>query len=152
LRDLLELLGIAAGGEPGDDLRHAEDDQPDADHESQRDDRVERVGKHNDARDDADDTEEDRPAAPGELPITVYENRARREPPTWAEALLFTAMITMRSQPALEVALAAEVPVVHLPGPATACTAVSGDPSAMAEASCVEGTKCVRRSPRWLSR
>jgi hypothetical protein len=26
------------------------------------------------------------------------------------------------------------------------------DPSAMAEASCVEGTKCVRRSPRWPSR
>src|SRR6478672_3331255 len=26
------------------------------------------------------------------------------------------------------------------------------DPCAMAEASCVEGTKCVRRSPRWPSR
>jgi hypothetical protein len=58
----------------------------------------------------------------------AYENRARREPPTWVEALLFTAIITMRSQPALEAALAAEVPVVHLPGPATACTAVSGWP------------------------
>ena len=44
----------------------------------------------------------------------------------WAKALLFTAIITMPSQPALEAALAAEVPIVHLPGPATACTAVSG--------------------------
>ncbi len=46
---------------------------------------------------------------PGHLP---------KPPDTLAEALLFTAIITMRSQPALEAPLAAaEVPVVYLPGP-----------------------------------
>ena len=36
-----------------------------------------------------------------------------------ADALLFTAIITMRSQAALEAPLAAaEVPVIYLPGPA----------------------------------
>ena len=55
------------------------------------------------------------------------DERSTPEPPnTLAEALLFTAIITMRSRPALEAALAAAVAVVHLPGPATACTAVSG--------------------------
>ena len=40
-------------------------------------------------------------------------------PETLAEALLFTAMVTMRSQVILEAPLiAAEVPVVYLPGPA----------------------------------
>ena len=47
---------------------------------------------------------------PGRLPET---------PATLAEALLFTAIIAMRSQAALEAPLvAAEVPVVYLPGPA----------------------------------
>jgi len=38
----LDLLHIAAHPEPGDHLHHAEDDEPDADHQSQRHDRVER--------------------------------------------------------------------------------------------------------------
>ena len=46
---------------------------------------------------------------PGHLP---------KPPDTLAEALLFTAIITMRLQAALEAPLAAaEVPLVYLPGP-----------------------------------
>lgn len=49
-------------------------------------------------------------AFPGRLPAA---------PDTFADALLFTAIITMRSQAVLEAPLAAaEVPVVYLPGPA----------------------------------
>jgi len=49
----------------------------------------------------------------------AFPGRRPAPPDTVAEALLFTAFIAMRSQAALEAPLvAAEVPVVYLPGPA----------------------------------
>ena len=49
----------------------------------------------------------------------VFPGHLPDAPSTLAEAMLFTAMVTMRIQAALEAPLAAErVPVVYLPGPA----------------------------------
>ncbi len=49
----------------------------------------------------------------------VFPGQLPWPPATLAEALLFTAMVTMRTQSALEAPLAASrVPVVYLPGPA----------------------------------
>ncbi len=49
----------------------------------------------------------------------VFPGRIPSPPATLAEALLFSAMVTMRMQSALEAPLAAaRVPVVYLPGPA----------------------------------
>jgi len=49
----------------------------------------------------------------------VFPGHLPEAPSTLAEAMLFTAMVTMRMQAALEAPLvAAQVPVVYLPGPA----------------------------------
>jgi len=49
----------------------------------------------------------------------VFPGHLPGAPSTLAEAMLFTAMVTMRMQAALEAPLAAaRVPVVYLPGPA----------------------------------
>src|SRR6478672_10008513 len=54
LPELGELLLIAADPERGDDLHHPGDDQPDADHQCQGDQRIERIAQHDDAGEDCD--------------------------------------------------------------------------------------------------
>ena len=49
----------------------------------------------------------------------IFPGHLPEAPSTLAEAMLFTAMVTMRMQAALEAPLAAaSVPVIYLPGPA----------------------------------
>ncbi len=50
----------------------------------------------------------------------AFPGHVPEAPDMFADALMFTAIMTMRSQAALEAPLAAaEVPVVYLPGPAS---------------------------------
>ena len=59
------------------DLEHPEDDQPHADHDGEGDDRFERRGHHDDARDEADDTDEDVPPSGGQGGIADGSHRRR---------------------------------------------------------------------------
>src|SRR6476661_11114280 len=68
--ELVELVLVAADPERGDNLHHPDDDQPDADHECQCDERIERIRQHDDAGEDRDDAEEDRPAPSGQVWVT----------------------------------------------------------------------------------
>src|SRR4029079_5882473 len=69
-RELVELLLVAADPERGDNLHHPDDDQPDADHECQCDERIERIPQYDDAGEDRDDAEEDPPSPPWQVRVT----------------------------------------------------------------------------------
>src|SRR6476619_8005578 len=68
--ELVELLFVATDPERGDNLHHPDDDQPDADHECQCDERIEGIPQHDDAGKDCDDAEEDRPSPPWQVRVT----------------------------------------------------------------------------------
>src|SRR6476469_9620898 len=68
--ELVELVLVAADPERGDNLHHPDDDQPDADHECQCDERIERIPQHDDAGEDRDDAEEDRPSPSWQVRVT----------------------------------------------------------------------------------
>src|SRR4029077_12919091 len=68
--ELVEILFVATDPERRDNLHHPDDDQPDADHECQCDERIERIRQHDDASKDCDDAEEDRPAPSWQVWVT----------------------------------------------------------------------------------